>query len=69
MVDQFREILHSGLTQVEKVYMLAALTECGEMPRGAELDRLADWCGVSRRAAYNATRAAERFPLATPDNL
>jgi hypothetical protein len=69
MVDQFREILHADVSQVEKVYRLAALTECGELPHGAELDALAEWCGVSRRAAYNATRAAGRPRLATPDHL
>lgn len=66
LVDQFREILHGGTKQVEKVFMLAMLTECGgEMPRGGELDRLAEWCGVSRRSAYEAVKV----PLpGSPDN-
>lgn len=69
VVDQFREVLSSGLTQVEKVYQLSVLTECGEYPRGGELDRLAEWCHVSRRAAYDATKAAGPLPVVSPDNL
>jgi hypothetical protein len=68
MIDEFRIVLHSDLSQVEKVYRLAALVECGEMPRGGELDRLADWCGVSRRAAYKATSAGSLGVFAISDN-
>jgi len=69
IVDDFRALLHADISQVEKVYRLSALIECGEMPKGGELDRLAEWCGVSRRAAYSATREPGSSPLATPDNL
>jgi hypothetical protein len=66
MVDQFRELLHSDIAHPDKVYRLAALIECGEMPKGSELDRLAEWSGVSRRAAYDATKRARQGPT---DNL
>lgn len=59
MLDMIRDVLHSDMSQVDKVYRLAVLTECGgEMPGGTELSGLAEWCGVSQRAAYRARGAS-----------
>lgn len=67
MTDQFREILHSDRKKVDKLFLLAVLIECGgDPPVGGELDQVADWCGVSRRAAFDALRT-ERG--ASTDNL
>lgn len=66
ILDQVREILHDDIPHPDKVYRLAALVECGELPRGGELDRLAEWCGISRRGAYEATKRARHAPT---DNL
>lgn len=58
-LDVVRDILHSDASQVDKVFRLAVLVECGgEMPAGSELDRLGEWCGVSRRAAYRVRGAS-----------
>lgn len=63
MMDRVRDILHSKDKHVDKVFQLAVLMECGgEMPSGSELDRVAEWADVSRRAAY-------RSRLASSDNL
>jgi hypothetical protein len=63
IVDQVRDIIHGDGGLPDRMFRLAVLLECGgEMPSGGELKDVAEWAGVSGRAAYRSRQSP-------PDNM
>lgn len=59
IVDDIRDVIQSKGSLPDRMFRLAVLLECGgEMPSGAELKDVAEWAGVSWRAAYRSRQGS-----------
>jgi predicted GIY-YIG superfamily endonuclease len=57
LIDRLRELVAADIGHADVVLRAAAVVMCGDrIPRGAQLDHLAQACGVSRSHAYRVLR-------------